>query len=111
MKKSITPIGAPVGIDVHKRRCKVVEFDEGQIKLRKAIANTREEWLEMLTELPPDAEEEEKYLERVKKLTRMCNWGNRGLVDSKHEHRHCKHSGWSSMIGCGESASIGHADD
>jgi transposase len=56
MKKSITPIGTPVGIDVHKRRCKVVEFQEGEIKLRKGIANTREEWLELLSELPPDAE-------------------------------------------------------
>ena len=45
-----------MGVDVHKRRCKVVEFDHGEIKVRKPIANTREEWLEMLTELPPDAE-------------------------------------------------------
>ena len=56
MKTSITPIGTPVGVDVHKRRCKVVEFDHGDIKVRKPIANTREEWLEMLSELPPDAE-------------------------------------------------------
>jgi transposase len=56
MKKSITPIGTPVGIDVHKRRCKVVELQDGEIKVRKSMANTREEWLEMLTELPPDAE-------------------------------------------------------
>ena len=56
MTKSITPIGTPVGIDVHKRRCKVVGLDHGEIKVRKSIANTREEWLEMLTELPPDAE-------------------------------------------------------
>ena len=26
MEKSITPIGTPVGVDVHKRCCKVVEF-------------------------------------------------------------------------------------
>ena len=56
MKKSITPIQAPVGVDVHKRRCKVVEFDHGEIKVRKSIANTREEWLDLLTELPPAAE-------------------------------------------------------
>ena len=56
MKKSITPIGTPVGVDVHKRRCKVVELEQGEIKVRKPMANTREEWLEMLTELPPDAE-------------------------------------------------------
>jgi transposase len=34
----------------------VVEFDHGEIKVRKSIANTREEWLELLTELPPGAE-------------------------------------------------------
>jgi transposase len=56
MKKSITPIGWPVGVDVHKRRCKGVEFNHGEIKVRKPMANTREEWLEMLTELPGDAE-------------------------------------------------------
>jgi transposase len=56
MEKSITPIGTPVGVDVHKRRCKVVEFHDGEIKVRKPMANTREEWREMLTELPPDAE-------------------------------------------------------
>jgi len=56
MGKSITPIGTPVGVDVHKRRCKVVEFQDGEIKVRKPMANTREEWLAMLTELPPDAE-------------------------------------------------------
>jgi len=56
MEKIITPIGTPVGVDVHKRRCTVAEFRQGKIKMRKPIANTREEWLEMLTELPPDAE-------------------------------------------------------
>ena len=56
MRESIAPIGTPVGVDVHKRRCQVVEMIEGEIKVRKSIANTREEWLEMLTELPPDAE-------------------------------------------------------
>jgi len=56
MKESITPIKAPVGVDVHKRRCKVVEFDHGEIKVRKSIANTWEEWLELLMELPPEAE-------------------------------------------------------
>jgi transposase len=56
MKKSITPIGTPVGIDVHKRRCKVVVLHQGERKVVKSMANTREEWLELLTELPPDAE-------------------------------------------------------
>jgi transposase len=56
MRPSITAIGIPVGVDVHKRRCKVVEFAQGEIKVRKSIANTREEWLELLTELPPEAE-------------------------------------------------------
>jgi transposase len=56
MEKSITPIGTPVGVDVHKRRCKVAEFNQGGIKIHKPMANTREEWLAMLSELPPDAE-------------------------------------------------------
>ena len=56
MRQSITPLGVPVGVDVHKRRCKVVEFNHGEIKVRKSIANTREEWVELLTELPPEAE-------------------------------------------------------
>ena len=56
MERIITPIGTPVGVDVHKRRCTVAEFREGKIHRRQPIANTREEWLEMLTELPPDAE-------------------------------------------------------
>jgi thiamine pyrophosphate-dependent acetolactate synthase large subunit-like protein len=49
--------------------------------------------------------------ERVKKLTRMRNWSNRGLADCKYEHKHSKHSGCSSTISCGESASDGDADD
>jgi transposase len=56
MKRRITPIGTPIGIDVHKHRCKVVEFREGQIHVRKPIENTREAWWELLSELPPDAE-------------------------------------------------------
>ena len=45
-----------MGVDVHKRRCKVVGFEHGEIKVRKPMANTREDWLEMLSVLPPDAE-------------------------------------------------------
>ncbi|MFZ0964093.1 MAG: transposase [Terriglobia bacterium] len=56
MKASITPVGTPVGVDVHKRRGKVVELNQGEIKVRKSIANTREGWRELLSELPPDAE-------------------------------------------------------
>ena len=44
MKESLTPIKAPMGVALHKRRCKVVELDHGEIKVRKSIANTREEW-------------------------------------------------------------------
>jgi len=51
MKTSITPIGTSVGVDVHNRRCKVVELNRGRIKVRKPIANTREEWLEMLIQI------------------------------------------------------------
>lgn len=46
----------PIGVDVHKRRCKVVEFKDGKVKVRKPMDNTRRDWLELLTELPPDAE-------------------------------------------------------
>jgi len=46
----------PIGVDVHKRRCKVVEFSDSKVKVRKPMENTREEWLELLAELPPDAE-------------------------------------------------------
>jgi len=46
----------PIGVDVHKRRCKVVEFSDSKVKVRRAIENTREDWLGMLPELPPDAE-------------------------------------------------------
>jgi hypothetical protein len=41
MKKIIAPMGTPVGIDVHKRRCQVVELDHGEIKARKSIAHFR----------------------------------------------------------------------
>ena len=48
----------PIGIDVHKRRCKVLEFNykDGEVKVRRPIENRREDWLGMLPELPPDAE-------------------------------------------------------
>lgn len=48
----------PIGVDVHKRRCKVVEFkvEDGKVKVWRPIENTREDWLELLPELPPDAE-------------------------------------------------------
>ncbi len=46
----------PIGVDVHKRRCKVLEFNDGRVKVWRPIQNTREDWLELLPELPPDAE-------------------------------------------------------
>ncbi len=46
----------PIGVDVHKRRCKVLEFKDGKVKVRRPIENRREDWLGLLPELPPDAE-------------------------------------------------------
>ena len=34
----------------------VVEFRDSKVKVRRPIENTREDWLELLPELPPDAE-------------------------------------------------------
>jgi transposase len=46
-----------IGIDVHKGKCTIAEQGEdGELKMRPSIENTREEWLELLQELPPDAE-------------------------------------------------------
>ena len=43
----------PIGVDVHKRRFKVVEFRDSKVKVRRPIENTREDRLELLPELPP----------------------------------------------------------
>ena len=46
-----------IGIDVHKRKCTIAEQGEdGELKMRPSIENTREEWLQLLQELPPTAE-------------------------------------------------------
>jgi transposase len=56
MKKSIAPIETAVGVDVHKRQCKVVKLQGGEIEVRKTMANRREDWLELVKELPAGAE-------------------------------------------------------
>lgn len=45
-----------IGVDVHKRQCRVVELREGKAKVLPPMDNTREDWLEFLSELPPEAE-------------------------------------------------------
>lgn len=46
-----------IGADVHKRMCKLaVESEDGEVKMLPSIENTREEWLELLAHLPPEAE-------------------------------------------------------
>jgi hypothetical protein len=44
------------GADVHKRQCRLAEFREGKTKVLPPMDNTREGWLEFLSELPPEAE-------------------------------------------------------
>jgi len=46
----------PIGADVHKRRCELYQFEDGQLKRLPPMENTRENWLEVLTKLPPEAE-------------------------------------------------------
>ena len=46
----------PVGSDIHKRRCNFSELEDGRLHRLPCIDNTREAWLEFLSELPPDAE-------------------------------------------------------
>ncbi len=46
----------PIGVDVHKRQCNVVEFKNRKLKVFEPIENRREDWLELLAELPPEAE-------------------------------------------------------
>jgi hypothetical protein len=40
----------PIGVDVHKRRCKVVglKVEDGKVEVWTPIKNTRENWLELL---------------------------------------------------------------
>jgi transposase len=46
----------PIGADVHKRRCELFQFEDGQLTRLPPIENTRQDWLELLTKLPPEAE-------------------------------------------------------
>jgi transposase len=46
-----------IGVDVHKRQCTVaLQGEDGQLQMLPSIANTREDWLELLGQLPPGAE-------------------------------------------------------
>jgi len=46
-----------IGVNVHKRKCTVAQQGgDGQLKMLPSIDNTREDWLEFLQDLPPDAE-------------------------------------------------------
>lgn len=46
-----------IGADVHKRKCTLaVQREDGQLKMLPSMENTREDWLSLLTKLPPDAE-------------------------------------------------------
>lgn len=46
-----------IGADVHKRRCTLAVLGEdGQLKMLPSMENTRENWLELLAKLPPQAE-------------------------------------------------------
>lgn len=56
MAEIITPIGTPVGADVHKRRCNLTKMQNSKLKRLAPIDNTREAWWEELSLLPPDAE-------------------------------------------------------
>ncbi len=46
----------PIGSDIHKRRCNFMKFEDGKMRALPPIDNTREAWLEFLSELPPEAE-------------------------------------------------------
>lgn len=46
----------PIGADVHKRRCELYQLESGRLKRLPPMDNTRENWLELLNELPPEAE-------------------------------------------------------
>ena len=46
----------PIGSDIHKRRCNFMKFEDGKVRALPPIDNTREAWLEFLSELPPEAE-------------------------------------------------------
>lgn len=46
-----------VGVDVHKRQCNLaIQMEDGELACFGPMANTREEWLKLLTVLPPEAE-------------------------------------------------------
>lgn len=46
-----------IGADVHQRMCTLaVQREDGQLRMLPPMENTRENWLKLVTELPPEAE-------------------------------------------------------
>lgn len=46
-----------IGADVHKRMCTLaVQREDGQLQMLPSMENTRENWLELLGQLPPRVE-------------------------------------------------------
>lgn len=46
-----------IGADVHKRKCTLaVQREDGEVKMLPSMENTRENWLRLLAQLPPEAE-------------------------------------------------------
>jgi transposase len=46
-----------IGADVHKRKCALaMQLEDGNLKMLPSMENTRENWLELLRKLPPNAE-------------------------------------------------------
>jgi len=46
-----------IGSDVHQRKCELaMQGEDGQLKMLPSMENTREKWLELLAQLPPEAE-------------------------------------------------------
>lgn len=46
-----------IGADVHKRMCTLaVQYEDGKLQMLPSMENTRENWLSLLSQLPPQAE-------------------------------------------------------
>ena len=43
-----------IGADVHKQQCTLaVQHPDGKLSMLRSMENTRENWLNLLTQLPP----------------------------------------------------------
>src|SRR2546428_11719626 len=46
-----------IGADVHKQQCTLaVQRPDGKLSMLPSMDNTRENWLDLLTQLPPEAQ-------------------------------------------------------